>query len=75
MRQKKFTVFTYGEMKILFKSKRFEGPEQLGSAPFDLVLNEDLIREYLHSMEHIPHIKRTIIMEPTKGLYDQLINK
>ena len=49
-----------GEMKVLFEYKEFEGPEQLamGSAPIDLVINKELIQEYLDNTEHIPHIKQ-----------------
>lgn len=57
-----------GEMKVLFECKQFKGPEQLGSAPIDLVLNKELIQEYLDSMGSIPHIKKTVTLEPTKGL-------
>lgn len=57
-----------GEMKVLFQCKQFEGPEQLGSAPIDLVANKELIQEYLDSTEHIPHIRRVVTMESTEGL-------
>lgn len=57
-----------GVVKVLFECKQFQGPEQLGSAPIDLVLNKELIQEYLDNTEHIPHIRRVITMEPTEGL-------
>jgi hypothetical protein len=57
-----------GEMKVLFESKDSRGPESLASAPIDMVVNKELIQQYLDSMEHIPHIKRTITMEATVGL-------
>ena len=62
-----------GDLKVLFESKQFKGPEQLGTAPIGLVLNKELIQEYLDSMESIPHIRKTVTMEPTKGL--QLTDK
>lgn len=36
-----------GEMKVLFESQQFKRPEQLGTAPIDLVLKKELIQEYL----------------------------
>lgn len=57
-----------GEMKVLFESKDSGGPESLASAPIDMVRNKELVQQYLDNMEHIPHIKRTITMEPTVGL-------
>lgn len=57
-----------GEMKVLFQCKEFEGPEQLGSTPIHMVLNKELVQEYLDNTEHIPHIRKTITLEPTEGL-------
>ena len=48
-----------GEMRVLFESKEFDGPEQLGCAPINLVVNKELIQEYLEKMEHIPHVKKS----------------
>ena len=56
-------------MNVLFECTQFEGPEQLGSAPIDMVMNKELVQEYLNKMEHIPHIKKSITLEPTEGLH------
>ena len=54
-----------GEMKVLFEEDQ---PGQLISGPVNMVMNKDLIQKYLDSMEHIPHIKKVVSLEPTLGL-------
>ena len=55
-------------MKVLFDYKEEDRPVQLVSGPIDLVINKDLIQKYLDTMEHITHIKKSFILEPTSGL-------
>ena len=55
-------------MNVLFESKKFTGPDHLGSAPIELISNKELVQEYLDKMKYIPHIQRMITMEPTTGL-------
>ena len=57
-----------GEMKVLFDYKEEDQPVQLVSGSIDLVINKHLIQEYLDTMEHIPHIKKSFSLEPTSGL-------
>ena len=52
-------------MKVLFEEDQ---PGQLISGPVNMVMNKDLIQKYLDSMEHIPHIKKVVSLEPTLGL-------
>ena len=57
-----------GEMNVLFECKEFAGPDHLGSAPLELICNKEVVQQYLDKMKYIPHIQRTVTMEPTTGL-------
>ena len=49
-----------GEMKVLFEYKQPDGHRgQLMSGPINLVINNELIQQYINSMDHIPHIRKT----------------
>ena len=66
---RKFTVWlSDGEMNALFECKEFAGPDHLGSAPLEFICNKEVVRQYLDKMKYIPHIQRTVTMEPTTGL-------
>ena len=61
-----------GEMKVLFEYKQPDGrPGQLMSGPINLVINKELIQQYINSMDHIPHIQKitTTTLVPTVGLH------
>ena len=57
-----------GEMLVLFECKEFAGPDHLGSAPIELISNKEVVQKYLDTMTYIPHIRKTVTMEPTVGL-------
>lgn len=52
-------------MQVLFESKEIEGPDQLRLLPIQCVINKSLIQEYLDSTQCIPHIKKSVTLEPT----------
>ena len=54
-----------GEIIVLFESKQFDEPDHLGAVPIELIHNKELVRDYLDKIEYIPHIKRTVTLEPT----------
>ena len=56
------------EMKVLFEYKLPEGQSQLMSGPVNLVLNKELVQQYLDSMDNIPHIRKITTLESTAGL-------
>ena len=61
--------FADGEIIVLFESKQFDEPHHLGVVPIEL---KELVRDYLDKIEYIPHIKRTVTLEPTRW---EIINK
>ena len=38
------------------------------SGPVNLVLNKELVQQYLDSMDNIPHIRKITTLESTAGL-------
>ena len=56
------------EIKVLLEYKLPKGQSQLMSGPINLVLNKQLVQEYLDSMDSIPHIRKITILESTAGL-------
>lgn len=57
---------------VLFECKLSDsgGPNQLISGPVELVINKEMIQQYIDSMDHIPHIRKitTTTLESTVGL-------
>ena len=51
-----------GEVNVLFKCKKFEGPDHLGAATIEAISNKELVQ--LNTMTCIPHIERLITMVP-----------
>lgn len=56
---------TDGEIKVLYDCKQFDEPDHLGAARIELFHKRELVQEYLDKMKYIPHIKRTVTMEPS----------
>ena len=45
-----------------------DGATNLEVAPVNLVINKELVQEYLGQKKHIPHIQKMITMQSTEGL-------
>ena len=56
-----------GELQVLFECVR-DGSINLEAAPVNLVINKELVQEYLDQKKHIPHIQKMITMQSTEGL-------
>ena len=57
-----------GDIKVLFESRDFTGPEHLGSAEINFIINRELVFKYLDNIEYIPHIQTMVTMMPTAEL-------
>ncbi len=55
-------------MMVLFECRDFDGPHHVGSATLECIVNKKLVQDYLDDVDHIPHIQKTVKMEPTRGL-------
>lgn len=53
-----------GELNVLFECKEFS---HLHSVHIDFIENKDLVDEYLRNVARIPHIKRSVVMEPVNN--------
>ena len=60
-----------GKLRVLFEYKLPEGAGQLISGHVNLVINKELIQQYIDSMDHTPQFRKitTTTLEPTVGLH------
>jgi hypothetical protein len=54
-----------GELNVFFECKKFS---HLHSVHIDFIKNKELVDDYLKNVISIPHIKKTVVMEPVNNI-------